>query len=42
MKLQTALLAPRDGRIAELLYDTGDNFDKDEIIVQLEALTGKD
>ena len=37
MKLQTALLAPRDGRIAELRYGAGDRFEKDEIIVQLEA-----
>jgi biotin carboxyl carrier protein len=37
MKLQTALLAPRDGRIAELLRKTGDNFEKDEVIVRLEA-----
>jgi biotin carboxyl carrier protein len=41
MKLQTALLAPRDGRIAELLYGAGEKFEKDEIIVQLEALTGE-
>ncbi len=41
MKLQMALLAPRDGRIAEFLYDTGESFEKDEVIVQLEALPGE-
>lgn len=37
MKLQTALPAPRDGRIAELLRAEGEVFEKDEIIVRLEA-----
>jgi biotin carboxyl carrier protein len=37
MKLQTALVAPRDGRIAELLRDEGETFEKDEIIVHLEV-----
>lgn len=37
MKLQMALLAPRDGRIARLLCEIGDTFEKDAIIAQLEA-----
>ena len=37
MKLQTALLAPRDGSIAELLRQEGETFEKDEIVVRLEA-----
>jgi biotin carboxyl carrier protein len=37
MKLQTALVAPRDGRIAELLRAEGEMFEKDEVIVRLEA-----
>jgi biotin carboxyl carrier protein len=37
MKLQTALPAPRDGVIAAILRTTGEVFDKDEIIVRLEA-----
>ncbi len=36
MKLQTALAAPRDGRIAALLRREGETFDKDEVIVRLE------
>jgi biotin carboxyl carrier protein len=37
MKLQTALPAPRDGVIAAILRTEGEVFDKDEIIVRLEA-----
>jgi biotin carboxyl carrier protein len=37
MKLQTALVAPRDGRIAELLRAEGEMFEKDEVIIRLEA-----
>lgn len=37
MKLQTALLAPRDGCIAELLRAEGETFEKDEIIARLET-----
>ena len=37
MKLQTALPAPRDGVIAAILRTIGEVFDKDEIIVRLEA-----
>jgi biotin carboxyl carrier protein len=37
MKLQTALLAPRDGVIAAILRVAGEVFDKDEVIVRLEA-----
>ena len=38
MKLQTALAAPRDGRIAALLRREGETFDKDEVIVRLEEV----
>lgn len=37
MKLQTALPAPRDGVIAAILHVAGEVFDKDEVIVRLEA-----
>ncbi len=37
MKLQMALVAPRGGRIAELLHAVGDTFDKDEVIARLET-----
>jgi biotin carboxyl carrier protein len=42
MKLQTALPAPRDGVIAAILCAEGDVFDKDEIIVRLEAVARED
>lgn len=35
MKLQTALAAPRDGVIAEILRAQNELFDKDEVIVRL-------
>lgn len=35
MKLQTALVAPRDGVIAKLLRAEGETFEKDEVIVLL-------
>jgi biotin carboxyl carrier protein len=36
MKLQTALAAPRDGRLLEVLKSRGETFDKDEILARLE------
>lgn len=41
MKLQTALVAPRDGVIAEILRREGETFEKDEIIARLEEEAGK-
>jgi 3-methylcrotonyl-CoA carboxylase alpha subunit len=38
MKLQTALVAPRDGVIAAVLRGEGEKFEKDEVIVRLEDL----
>ena len=38
MKLQMAILAPRDGRLARLPRGVGDRFDKDEVIAELEPL----
>ena len=38
MKLQMALIAPRDGVIAELTRKEGESFDKDEVIARLETL----
>ncbi|HMN71141.1 MAG TPA: hypothetical protein PKA55_04645 [Rhodoblastus sp.] len=35
MKLQTALTAPRDGRLLEILKGAGDKFDKDELLARL-------
>jgi len=36
MKLQTALAAPRDGRLLEVLKTAGETFDKDELLARLE------
>ena len=36
MKLQTALAAPRDGRLLDLLKKSGESFDKDELLARLE------
>jgi len=38
MKMQMALVAPRDGTLAALVYDVDDTFDKDEIVVELAPL----
>lgn len=40
MKLQTALVAPRDGLIEALLKAEGQTFDKDEVMVRLAPLAG--
>lgn len=39
MKLQTALGAPRDGIVAELLVAEGGVFDKDALLIRLETET---
>ena len=36
MKLQTALAAPRDGRLLDVLKKDGETFDKDELLARLE------
>ncbi len=38
MKLQMALLAPRDGRLTILTYAVGETFDKDAIVAELEPV----
>ncbi|MDX5356329.1 MAG: acetyl-CoA carboxylase biotin carboxyl carrier protein subunit [Rhodobacterales bacterium] len=38
MKLQTALKAPRDGVVAEIVFAEGATFDKDAVIARLESL----
>jgi 3-methylcrotonyl-CoA carboxylase alpha subunit len=38
MKLQTALAAPRDGRLLDVLKKEGETFDKDELLARLEPL----
>jgi 3-methylcrotonyl-CoA carboxylase alpha subunit len=38
MKLQIALLAPRDGKLASAPQRVGQRFDKDEIVAELEPL----
>lgn len=40
MKLQTALVAPRDGVLARLGKAEGQTFEKDEVVAELEPLTG--
>ena len=37
MKLETAIKAPRDGVIAEIAFAKGQSFDRDAILVRLEA-----
>jgi 3-methylcrotonyl-CoA carboxylase alpha subunit len=39
MKLQTALLAPRDGVLAEVLRQPGETFEKDAVVARLEPET---
>lgn len=42
MKLQTVLAAPRDGVIAAIAFQPGDQFARDEVLVQLApAITGE-
>lgn len=41
MKLQTALVAPRDGVVASLKRAPGETFDKDAVIAELEPLSGE-
>jgi len=41
MKLQTALAAPRDGVLAEVLKAAGDTFDKDELLARLVPADGE-
>jgi len=36
MKLQTALAAPRDGRLLDVLKVAGETFDKDALLARLE------
>lgn len=36
MKLQTALAAPRDGRLVDVMKKSGESFDKDELLARLE------
>ena len=36
MKLQSALVAPRDGAVAEVLFQEGETFDKDQVLIRLE------
>ncbi len=42
MKLQTVLVAPRDGIVADLARREGETFEKDEVIARLEALGEED
>lgn len=41
MKLQTALVAPRDGIVEALLKNEGQTFERDEIIARLAPATGE-
>lgn len=42
MKLQTALVAPRDGIVEALLKSSGQTFERDEIIARLVPATGEE
>jgi len=37
MKMETSLTAPRDGVIAEVGFDAGQTFDRDAVLLRLEA-----
>lgn len=37
MKMETTLTAPRDGVIAEIGFDTGQTFDRDAVLLRLQA-----
>ena len=41
MKLETVLLAPRDGTIAEVLVSQGDGFEKDQVLARLDEDAGE-
>lgn len=41
MKLQTALAAPRDGVVAEVLKSAGETFDKDAVLARLVPADGE-
>ena len=42
MKLQMALVAPRDGILASMKRAVGERFDKDEVVAELEPLTRRE
>lgn len=37
MKLQTSLVAPRDGILGQVLHEVGSTFDKDEVVAVMEV-----
>ena len=37
MKMETTIAAPRDGVIAEVTYEMGQTFDRDALLIALEA-----
>ncbi|MGH8516726.1 MAG: acetyl-CoA carboxylase biotin carboxyl carrier protein subunit [Panacagrimonas sp.] len=40
MKMETTLVAPRDGVIADLRFDKGQTFERDAVLLTLEAIAG--
>lgn len=40
MKLQTTLVAPRDGELIAMLKGDGDTFEKDEVVARLAPIAG--
>lgn len=42
MKMETTLVAPRDGVVAELRFDRGQTFERDAILLTLEPAAGAD
>jgi biotin carboxyl carrier protein len=41
MKMETTIIAPRDGVVAAVTYDKGQTFDRDALLLSLEALEKK-
>jgi len=41
MKMETTLVAPRDGAVAEVQYEKGQTFERDAILLKLEAAAGE-
>ncbi len=41
MKMETTLVAPRDGAVAAVQYEKGQTFERDAILLKLEASTGE-
>jgi biotin carboxyl carrier protein len=41
MKMETTIVAPRDGVIAAVTYEKGQTFDRDALLLSLEPMENK-